>query len=91
MYPDLAESALVAARVSRVPQVFAIPTLGFSETAPSVSTSVPGLLLAGSANLPFSTLNVNDTLSLVDDVLALGLRPTSTDNLPDTSTREAAG
>ena len=33
------------------------------------STSVPGLFLAGSANLPFSTLNVDDTLSLVDEVL----------------------
>jgi hypothetical protein len=31
---------------------------------------VPGLYLAGSANLPFATLNVDDTLSLVDRVLA---------------------
>lgn len=74
MYPDLQPEQFLAARVSKVPQVFAVPSLRFSDDAPSVSTSVPGLLIAGSANLPFSTLNVNDTLSLVDEVLgAAGL------------------
>lgn len=68
MYPDLLPEHFLAARVSKVPQVFAVPSLRFSDDAPSVSTSVPGLLIAGSANLPFSTLNVNDTLSLVDEV-----------------------
>ena len=74
MYPDLLTDQIVAARVSKVPHVFAVPSLGYSDDAPSISTSVPGLYLAGSANLPFSTLNVNDTLSLVQDVLrAAGL------------------
>lgn len=71
MYPGLTRDDLVAARVSKVRQVFAVPSLGYSDDAPSVSTSVPGLYLAGSANLPFSTLNVNDTLSLVDEVIAV--------------------
>jgi hypothetical protein len=35
-----------------------------------MSTSVPGLHLVGSAQLPFATLNVNDTLSLVDEFIA---------------------
>lgn len=70
MYPDLSRDDLVAARVSKVRQVFAVPSLHFSDDAPSVGTSVPGLYLAGSAHLPFSTLNVDDTLSLVDEVLA---------------------
>ena len=52
------------------------PVAGYSDDAPSIGTSVPGLYLAGSANLPFSTLNVNDTLSLVDDVL-VGCRTTA--------------
>ena len=69
MYPHVSPEQVRATRVSKVPQVFAIPTLCYSDIAPSVSTSVPGLYLAGSANLPFSTLNVNDTLSLVDEVL----------------------
>ena len=36
---------------------------------PSMTTSVPGLHLAGSAQLPFATLNVNDTLGLVEELL----------------------
>ena len=36
---------------------------------PLLGTSVPGLVLVGSANLPFSTLNVDDTLSLVEPAL----------------------
>ncbi|MFT3852368.1 MAG: FAD-dependent oxidoreductase [Ilumatobacteraceae bacterium] len=72
----LTDDDIVATGVSRVAQVFAIPTLGYSESAPSVTTSIPGLYLAGSTNLPFSTLNVNDTLSLVD-VLLRAIRPVS--------------
>jgi protoporphyrinogen oxidase len=70
MYPAFSDDDIVAARVSRVPQVFAVPSLRYSEAMPSFGTSIPGLYLAGSAQLPFATLNVNDTLSLVDDVLA---------------------
>ena len=79
MYPDLTSDEIAAARVSKVPHVFAVPSLRYSDDAPSISTSVPGLYVAGSANLPFSTLNVNDTLSLVDDVLvAAGQQPAAT-------------
>ncbi|MEQ1701576.1 MAG: FAD-dependent oxidoreductase [Ilumatobacteraceae bacterium] len=77
MYPGLTDADVVAARVSKVPHVFAVPSLGYSDDAPSISTSVPGLLLAGSAHLPFSTLNVDDTLSLVDEVLRVAGAGTS--------------
>ena len=75
MYPHLDPDRVVTARISRVPQVFALPTLRYSESQPSIATSVPGLYLAGSANLPFATLNVNDTLSLLDDVFAVADLP----------------
>ncbi len=71
MYPAFDPSQVVAARVSKVSQVFAVPALAYSDDAPTIATSVPGLYLAGSAHLPFSTLNVNDTLSLVDEVLTV--------------------
>lgn len=71
MYPKFDPGQVVAARVSKVPQVFAVPALSYSDDAPTIATSVPGLYLAGSAHLPFSTLNVNDTLSLVDEVLTV--------------------
>lgn len=75
MYPEFDREQIVAARVSRVPQVFAVPTLQYSDDAPRIATSVPGLFLAGSANLPFATLNVNDTLSLVDEMLTVAGMP----------------
>lgn len=71
MYPHFDRPSMLAGRVSRVPKVFALPTLRYSENQPSIATSVPGLYLAGSANLPFATLNVDDTLSLLDTVLAI--------------------
>ena len=75
MYADFRREHVVAARVSRIRDVFAVPTLGYSERAPSIGTSIPGLYTVGSANLPFSTLNVDDTLSLVADLLsAVGQR-----------------
>jgi protoporphyrinogen oxidase len=78
LYPDLSDDDVLAFRVSRVRQVFAVPTLGYSERIPPMVTSVPGLYLAGSAHLLNTTLNVDDTLGLVDDVLAAidtGARP----------------
>ncbi len=69
MYPSLRDDDVLAFRVSRVRRVFAVPTLGYSGLMPSMATSVPGLHLAGSAQLPFATLNVNDTLGLVEEFL----------------------
>ena len=69
MYPTLRDDDVLAFRVSRVRRVFAVPTLGFSGRMPAITTSVPGLHLAGSAQLPFATLNVNDTLGLVEELL----------------------
>lgn len=66
LHPDLADEDLLAFQVSRVRHVFAVPTLRYSERIPPMVTSVPGLHLAGSANLLNATLNVDDTLGLVD-------------------------
>ncbi len=69
MYPTIREQHVLAFEVSRVRRVFAIPTIGFSGTTPPMTTSVPGLHLVGSAQLPFATLNVNDTLGLVEEFI----------------------
>jgi protoporphyrinogen oxidase len=68
MHPHVRLSDVAAFKVSRARHVFAVPSLGYSRTMPSTITSVPGLRLIGSANLPFATLNVNDTLSLVEEL-----------------------
>jgi len=69
MYPSLVDEDVLAFRVSRVRRVFAVPTLGYSARMPSMRTSVPGVHVVGSAQLPFATLNVNDTLGLVEEFL----------------------
>ncbi len=68
MAPHFDPSSIEAFRISRVKQVYAIPTLGYSRTMPPTTTSIPSLQIIGSANLAFSTLNIDDTLSLVDEV-----------------------
>lgn len=57
-------SRVLSARVARAPYVFAIPTIGYSATMPKTATSAPNVFLCSSAQLPFGTLNVNDTLGL---------------------------
>ncbi len=69
MYPELRDDDVLALQVSRVRKVFAVPTLDYSTSMPTMTTSVPGLFLAGSAHLPFATLNVNDTLGLVEEFM----------------------
>lgn len=77
MYPHFRRDDVLAFRVSRVRQVFAVPTLGYSERVPPVTTSVPGVYLLNSAHLVNGTLNVNETLALAEQALPelLALRP----------------
>jgi protoporphyrinogen oxidase len=70
VHPALSDRDVLAFQVSRARQVFAVPTIDYSQHVPPIVTSVPGLYLAGSAHLVNATLNVDDTLSLVDDALA---------------------
>ena len=43
-------------------EVFAIPTLGYSQRVPPMATSVPGVHLVTSAQIVNGTLNVNETV-----------------------------
>lgn len=70
MHPDLHDDDVLSFRVSRARQVFAVPTIDYSRRVPPMVTSVPGLYLAGSAHLVNATLNVDDTLALVDEAMA---------------------
>jgi protoporphyrinogen oxidase len=68
IHPQVDPDDVLAFRVSRIREAFAVPTVGYSHSMPSTTTSIPGLQLIGSANLPFATLNVNDTLSLLQEL-----------------------
>ena len=66
MYPGFSRSDVACFRVSRVPEVFAIPTLGYSTRVPPMATSVPGVHLVTSAQIVNGTLNVNETVGLAE-------------------------
>ncbi len=66
MYPDFNRSDVLAFQVSRVRQVFPIPTLHYSEMVPPMVTSVPGLYLVNSTHIVNATLNVNETVTLAE-------------------------
>lgn len=69
MHPHFSRKSVRAFRVSRVPYVFPIPTLGYSRRLPAVRTSVPGLYAASSAHIVNGTLNVNETIRLAKSLM----------------------
>lgn len=70
MYPQFDRSDLLDFSVSRARQVLAISTLNYSETlVPPVRQSVPNISFVNSAQIAHGTLNVNETLGLVDEHL----------------------
>ncbi len=66
IYPHFQKEDIVAFKVSRVRNVFALSTLNYSQTVPPVISQVPGIAFLNSAHIVNGTLNVNDTLGLVD-------------------------
>ncbi len=66
MHPTLTDDDLLTFQVSRVRQVFVIPTLNYSKNLPPVTTSIPGLHILNSAHIVNGTLNVNDTVQLAE-------------------------
>lgn len=64
MFPGFEKANVKAFRVSRIPHVFPIPTMGYSSRVPSMQTSVPGVYFVSSAQILNGTLNVNETLQL---------------------------
>lgn len=66
IYPEFHRDQVEAFRISRVRNVFPIPTVGYSKTVPEFDTSVAGVHLVSSAQIVNGTLNVNETLELAD-------------------------
>jgi protoporphyrinogen oxidase len=69
MHPGLASDDVVTFRISRVPRVFTLPTLGYSDSLPPSKTSIPGVHVVNSAYIVNGTLNVNETVQLAERVL----------------------
>jgi protoporphyrinogen oxidase len=75
MYPELRESDVTAFKVSRVRNVMAIPTIGYSRRLPSVETSIPNVLVINSAQILKGNLNVNETVGLANRSFQQWLAP----------------
>ena len=68
MHPSFSRHDVRAFRISRVPYVFPVPTIGYSDRLPPTQTSIPGLTMANSAHIVNGTLNVNETVKLANSV-----------------------
>lgn len=70
MYPHFDASDVLDFKVSRARQVLALSTLDYSaELAPPLATSVPSLYMINSAQITYGTLNINETLGLLQTQL----------------------
>lgn len=70
MYPQFRLKDVLAFRVSRVKQVFPLPTLNFSQDLPSIRTSIDDVYVVNSSHIVNGTLNVNETVALAENFFA---------------------
>lgn len=66
MYPHFKREDKIAFKVSRVREVFPLPTLNYSANVPPVETSLDGLFILNSSQITNGTLNVNETIALAE-------------------------
>ncbi len=66
LYPRFHPGEIQAFRIARARYVLPLPVLRYRHKVPPMITSVPGLYLVNSSHIIGGTLNVNETLKLVD-------------------------
>jgi protoporphyrinogen oxidase len=66
MYPHFDKKDVLEFKISRVRQVFPLPTLEYSENVPPVKTSLENIYILNSAQITNGTLNVNETIQLAE-------------------------
>lgn len=69
MYPHFDRKDVVEFKISRVRNVFPIPTLNYSANVPDVKTSLENVFIVNSAQITNGTLNVNETIQLAERFL----------------------
>lgn len=70
MYPHFDKKDVLEFKISRVRQVFPLPTLEYSENVPSVKTSLENVFVINSAQITNGTLNVNETIQLAEKFIS---------------------
>ena len=66
MYSHFKREDVVEFKISRVRQVFPLPTLNYSENVSTVKTSIDNLFIVNSSQITNGTLNVNETIQLAE-------------------------
>lgn len=66
MYAHFKREDVLEFKISRVRNVFPIPTLNYSANVPSVKTSIDGVFIVNSSQITNGTLNVNETIQLAE-------------------------
>jgi len=66
MYSHFKREDVLAFKISRVRQVFPLPTIDYSANVPSVETSLSNVFIVNSAQITNGTLNVNETIQLAE-------------------------
>jgi protoporphyrinogen oxidase len=66
MYSHFKREDILEFKISRVRNVFPIPTLNYSANVPDVKTSLDGVFIVNSAQITNGTLNVNETIQLAE-------------------------
>jgi protoporphyrinogen oxidase len=69
MYPVLHEARIEATAVSRARHVLPISTIDYSTRLPPMTTTVPGVHIVNTSHIVNGTLNIDETLQLVDRAL----------------------
>jgi protoporphyrinogen oxidase len=70
VYPEFSRATVIASGVARAKEVFAIPTLGYSDRVLPFTTSVPGVFLVNSSQIVNGTLNVDESVQLANRAFA---------------------
>ena len=71
MYPHFSRSDVLAFQISRVRHVVALTTLNYSQSLPPMQTSLRTVYAINSAHIANGTLNVNETVKLGEDAVAM--------------------
>jgi len=69
MHPHFSRADVLEFKISRVRNVFPIPTLNYSANVPGVKTSLGGVYIVNSAQITNGTLNVNETVQLAENFI----------------------
>lgn len=74
MYPEFDRESVIDFKISRVRNVMAIPTLGYSELLPPMKSSVDGLYIVNSSYILKGNLNVNETITIAEEAMETVLK-----------------